>query len=216
MPRIARVVVPNYPHHVTQRGNRRQTTFFSDDDYRLYVHLISEARKKAHVEILAYCLMPNHVHFVAVPKSEDGLRKLFQEAHRRYTTYINKRENWRGHLWQQRFHSCAMDERHLMAAVRYIELNPVRANLCRHPAEWRWSSVHAHLHGEDDEIVTVDPMRQRVTDWPSYLATDHANVEQGIFSEHARTGRPLGSSDFITQLEALTGRQLRKRGQSTF
>ena len=133
MPRRARLVVPNVPHHVTQRGNRKQTTFFFEDDYRYYLELLKQAKAKANVEIWCYCLMPNHVHFVVVPKTGDGLRRLFQEAHRRYTAYINKRQEWRGHLWQERFHSCPMDEAHLLEAPRYIERNPIRAGLCQNP-----------------------------------------------------------------------------------
>lgn len=110
MPRIPRLVVPGYPHHVTQRGNRRQKTFFHARDYLAYLEFIAAAKLKARCDIWAYCLMPNHVHFVMVPQHKDSLSLLFKEAHRRYTRRINFRENWRGHLWQERFHSFVMDE----------------------------------------------------------------------------------------------------------
>ena len=129
MTRIARVVAPGYPHHVTQRGNRRQQTFFGDDDYQAYMDLMTEWCGHHGNEVWAYCLMPNHVHPVVVPSSEDGFRRGIGEAHRRYSRRINFREGWRGHLWQGRFGSYVMDEKHLLAAVRYIEMNPVRAGM---------------------------------------------------------------------------------------
>jgi len=122
MARIGRVVATGLPHHITQRGNRRQQTFFSEEDYREYITLMSEWCKHCNVEIWAYCLMPNHVHLVAVPASEDDLRRAIGEAHRRYTRYINFLKGWRGYLWQGRFSSYPMDETYLLAAARYIEL----------------------------------------------------------------------------------------------
>jgi len=170
MARMARVVVPNYPHHVTQRGNRRQKTFFCDADYKYYLELMSVSSKKAGTEIWAYCLMPNHVHLVMLPGEEDGLRAALGEAHRRYTGYINCREGWRGHLWQERFHSFVMDEEYLLATVRYVERNPVAARLCDKPEQWRWSSAQAHIEGKDNKLVRVQPMLGRIDDWQSYLA----------------------------------------------
>jgi len=133
MPRIARIVVPGYPHHVTQRGNRRQPTFFGDEDYKLYRKLMAHWCTENRVAVWAYCLMPNHVHLVLVPSTEDGLRLAVGEAHRRYSRHVNFREDWRGHLWQDRFGSCVMDEEHLLAATVYVERNPVRAGLCKAP-----------------------------------------------------------------------------------
>ena len=129
MARLARLVIPGLPHHVTQRGNRRQQTFFNDGDYAAYLELMAEWCREEGVEIWGYCLMPNHVHLIAVPKTEDGLRRAIGEAHRRYTRRINFREKWRGYLWQGRFASFIMDEPYLLAAARYVELNPVRAKL---------------------------------------------------------------------------------------
>src|SRR3990172_2582361 len=139
MARIARVTAPGYPHHITQRGNRRQQTYFDDKDYKVYIDLMSEWCKKCKVEVWAYCLMPNHVHMIAVPETEEGLRNAIGEAHRRYTRHINFREGWRGHLWQGRFGSFPMDEKYLLTAARYIELNPVKAGLARSPEEYPWS-----------------------------------------------------------------------------
>ena len=124
MARMPRLVVPGYPHHVTQRGNRRMKTFFGDRDYQYYLELLSDTKEEAGIEVWAYCLMPNHVHFVVVPRLEDSLSRLFRSVHRHYSRAINFRENWKGHLWQERFHSFVMDERYLLATVRYVELNP--------------------------------------------------------------------------------------------
>jgi len=144
MARIARVVAPGYPHHVTQRGNRRQRTFFGAADYRAYLALMAEWCASQKVRILAYCLMPNHVHLVAVPREARGLARAIGGAHRRYTRRINFRKRWRGYLWQGRFGSCVMDRKHCLAAARYIERNPVRAGLVTRAWKWPWSSAAAN------------------------------------------------------------------------
>ena len=167
---MPRLVVPGLPHHVTQRGARRMKTFFSSCDYEKYLELIVEFKELAGVDIWAYCLMPNHIHLVVVPQDRDSLAIFFRHVHRLYTREINSRKRWTGHLWQERYHSFVMDEKHLMATVRYTELNPVRARLCCLPEDWRWSSVHAHLAEEDDAVVSVAPMLLRVSDWTSYLS----------------------------------------------
>lgn len=212
MARMPRVVVPGYPHHVTQRGNRRQQTFFCDDDYLYYIELMSEAVASSDTEIWAYCLMPNHVHLVMVPGDEDGLRGVLGETHRHYTRHINFREGWRGHLWQERFHSFVMDEQYLLAAVRYVERNPVAARLCHHPADWPWSSTAAHIAGRDDSLVTVKPMLDRIDDWEAYLAVEQETqpIHQSL-QQHTRTGRPLGNQKFIAKLELMTGKELARK-----
>jgi len=207
--RIARVVAPGLPHHVTQRGNRRQQTFFGDQDYAEYRRLMAASCALCGTQIWAYCLMPNHVHLVMVPSTEDGLRCALGEAHRRYTRMVNFREGWRGHLWQERFHSFVMDEPHLMAAARYVELNPVRAGLCQTAEKWAWSSARAHLRAEDDELVRVRPLLDLVPDWASHLANHETDGIMDHLHRHARTGRPLGSEDFIKSIEARLGRVLR-------
>jgi putative transposase len=211
MARMPRLVVPGYPHHVTQRGNRRQKTFFNADDYQAYLEFITLAKPNAGCDIWAYCLMPNHVHFVIVPERKDSLALLFKEAHRCYTRRINFREKWRGHLWQERFHSFVMDEPHLDATVKYVELNPVKARLCKSPQDWRWSSVHAHLSAEDDRLVSVRPMLEKFPNWPEYLEQSESEDEKQNIRMHTRTGRPLGSTSFVEMLEALTGKPLKAR-----
>lgn len=211
MARMARLVVPRYPHHVTQRGNRRQPTFFCDADYDAYIGLLVKAKAVAGIDIWAYCLMPNHVHLVVVPNHADSLSLLFRDAHLRYTLRINRRQGWQGHLWQERFHSFVMDERHLLATVRYTELNPVRAGLCRRPEEWPWSSVHAHLRAANDHLVDVAPMLQRISDWRRYLDWPEPSAELETIRAHARNGRPAGDEIFLGTLEDMTGRSLRKK-----
>lgn len=211
MARLARVVVPGIPHHITQRGNRRQRVFFGNRDYALYRRLLGEHAKRSSVQIWAYCLMPNHVHVIMVPHEADGLYRSLAEAHRRYTLHINAREGWRGYLWQGRFASFPMDETHLLAAARYVELNPVRAGLCAAPEEWPWSSARAHLAGRDDELAQVTPLLSLVGAWRAYLSRGSESREQETLRRHARTGRPLGSEAFIESLERVTGRRLKPR-----
>jgi putative transposase len=207
-------VVPGLAHHVTQGGNRRERVFFSDGDYGAYLALISAAAQASQTAIWAYCLMPNHVHFIMAPTHEDGLRATFAEAHRRYTARIHAREKWTGHLWQGRFSSTCMDERHLIAAARYVPMNPVRARLVDKAADWRWSSARAHLAGKDDGVVTVGPILDRIGDFGGLLeaAEDEAAV-MGIRRSRS-TGRPVGSEDWIKSLETSLGLQLApaKRG----
>jgi len=150
------------------------------------------------------------VHLVVVPETEGGLCNLFRKAHRDYTRRINFREGWRGHLWQERFHSFVMDENYLLATVRYVELNPVRASLCPCAEDWPWSSVHAHLKGEDDDLVTVKPMLSLVNDWFEYLGQQDLDAHKSM-RMHTNTGMPLGEDALIEKVEAITGRDLRKR-----
>jgi putative transposase len=211
MARLSRAVIPDLPHHVTQRGNRRQQTFFALDDYLLYTALLSEWCGKCGVEIWAYCLMPNHVHLIAVPSTSDGLRRAIGEAHRRYTYEVNRREGWSGYLWQGRFASFAMDERHTVAAARYIELNPVRAGLISRAEDYPWSSAKAHMVGRDDALVSVQPLLSQVGDWAAFLAAGAQVGDADRFRKHSNTGRPLGSDEFVSDLERILGRILRPR-----
>ncbi len=208
MARIARVIAPGIPHHITQRGNRRQQTFFCDDDYIAYIDLMTEWCGKYHVAIWAWCLMPNHVHLIAVPESAEGLARAIGEAHRRYTRMINFRENWRGHLWQERFASFPMDENHLLAAVRYVEMNPVAAGIVARPEEYPWSSARAHLTGQEDKLVTVEPLLAMVENWCELLSLS-SEEEMSLFRKHERSGRPLGQEAFVDRIEAVLARMLR-------
>ena len=208
MARISRVIALGIPHHITQRGNRRQQTFFCDDDYSVYIDLMAEWCRKYHVAIWAWCLMPNHVHLIAVPESEEGLARAIGEAHRRYTRRINFREKWRGHLWQERFASFPMDEGHLVAAVRYVEMNPVAAGLVVSPEDYPWSSARAHLLAQDDKLVKVEPLLSIIGNWRDFLSLSSTD-EMSTFRKHERSGRPLGDEAFVDNIEALLARTLR-------
>ncbi len=205
MARLARVVAPGQPHHITQRGNRRQQVFFCDEDYQVYLDLMCEWCAKEDVEIWAYCLMPNHVHLIAVPDKVQGLARAIGEAHRRYTRHINFREGWRGYLWQGRFASFVMDERHCLCAARYIELNPVRAGLCKKPEEYKYSSASAHLAGRDDALLSVGPLLGLISDWSAFLQQEDSEGESAL-KRHEHTGRPAGDDSFLSSLEKQLGR----------
>jgi len=211
MARIARIVAPALPHHVIQRGNRRQETFLGEGDYKEYLDLMAEWCTRYHVEIWAYCLMPNHVHLIAVPEEKEALAKAIGEAHRRYTRFINFREGWRGYLWQGRFASYPMDEVYLVAAAKYIELNPVRAKLVQRPEEYPWSSARAHLFARDDLLVKTRPLLDLVDDWARFLETDQKEEDMFLLRRNFRTGRPLGDEKFIGQLEIRLNRILRRQ-----
>jgi putative transposase len=207
MARLARVVVPGIPHHITQRGNRRQEVFFRDEDYQDYLDLISHWCGEEGVEIWSFCLMPNHVHLIVAPREESRLSRAIGEAHRRYTRQINFREKWRGYLWQGLFGSFPLDEPYLLAAARYVERNPVKAGMVRAAWDYPWSSVHAHLSGRSDGVVTVEPLLMRVDDWKAFITASHGGDDE-LFLRHERSGRPLGDERFVEQVSKLIGRDL--------
>jgi len=205
-------VVPDCPHHITQRGNRRQPTFFCEDDYRAYLDLLVEWCGVHEVRIWAYCLMPNHVHLIVVPPTADALCRAIGEAHRRYTRRINFRERWRGHLWQGRFASFPMDGRHLMAAVRYVERNPVKAKMVTSASAWPWSSAAGHVSGKSDGIAETDWLNERIAGWVCTWAQHLRKADEKDFAaemrHHENTGRPLGDKGFVKKLESMLGRVL--------
>lgn len=218
MARLPRTVVPDLPHHVTQRGNGRQQVFFSDDDYALYRDLLAEHCRAAAVQVWAWVLMPNHVHLILRPSDSDGLRRALAQVHRRYAGHIHTRDGRTGHFWQGRFGAVAMDEAHLAAAVRYVLQNPVRARLVTRAEDWPWSSVHAHLAGTDDGLTTLKPVADRFPDISGLVAPDpdawgDADAQDRL--RRAETiGRPVGDARFLKRIERKVGRPLapRKRG----
>lgn len=211
MARLARVVAAGSPHLVTQRGNRGQNVFFCDNDYRLYLALLAEGCRLAHTSVWAYALLPEGVHLILVPHDADGLRAALGESHRRYTRAINSREGWRGFLWQGRFASFPMDQAHLPACARYVELAPVLAGKVRRARDWRWSSAHAHLAGRDDGFVNSAPLLDRVADWRAFLAEGASDEERRAIRSHESTGRPIGSTGFVNRLEKRLGRTLARQ-----
>jgi putative transposase len=211
MARLARVVAPGYPHHITQRGNRRQPTFFQDSDYKFYLSLLQDRCRKSQVEIWAYCLMPNHVHLIVVPETKDGLRKAIGETHRRYTQAINKRMGWRGYLWQGRFASFPMDETYLLAATRYVERNPVQAGLVKSPQEYSWSSAAFHSGKRPDPVVCRSPFNEMIGGWVAFLQCIGDESELKKIKRSVRVGRPLGSDAFVGDLEKQLRRVLQRK-----
>lgn len=225
MARLARIVIPGIAHHITQRGNRRLPIFFSDDDRALYLELLRDGCAGAGVRCLAWCLMDNHVHLILVPDDADGLRGALGEAHRRYTRHVNFREGWRGYLFQGRFASYPMDDAHLMAAVRYVERNPVAAGIVRVAEDWRWSSARSHIAAvrvPDDPLTDVEALAAHVPNWRAMLRfgaeAGGLDADGEVLAEaleaRLRTGRPLAAEAWIAQQERAIGRKLApaKRG----
>jgi putative transposase len=213
MARLARIVVPDVPHHVTQRGNRRQEVFFGAEDYAAYKALVVEACAQNDVRCLAWCLMPSHVHLILVPPTADGLRAALADAHRRYSRRINFARGWTGYLWQGRFASYPMDVAHLMAAIRYVELNPVKARLAK---DWGWSSARAHVGGKADGLTDLAALAGVHRNWRAMLrrgleAGDVPPEEAATIEAHQRTGRPWGNAAFIERMESETGRTLKRQ-----
>jgi putative transposase len=211
MARLGRIVAAGFPHHVTQRGNRRQTIFFEPSDYALYRDLLAERCRKASVEVWAYCLMPNHVHLVLTPSTPDGLARAIGETHRQYTGFINARARWTGHLFQGRFSSVALDDAHLVAAARHVALNPVRARLVACAEDWAWSSARPHLAGRDDGLVRVAPLLDRIGRFSNLVDSDGDRLAFAALRTAESSGRALGSAEFVATLERATGRRLRPK-----
>ena len=217
MPRLARNVFPDVPHHITQRGNRRDDVFFSDEDRQVYLAWLMEYSKKRGLEILAYCLMTNHVHLVAVPKTEKSLQEVFKPLHMRYAQKINREKGWKGHLWQGRFFSSALDESYLWAAIRYVERNPVRAKMLRKAERYPWSSAAAHCGIKTDKVLTKKATWwnkfNQITDWSAWLAEGEEPDKLTLLRRNIEKGLPSGSEQFVKKLEALSGKELRFRPQ---
>lgn len=211
MSRIARIVVPGCPHHMIQRGNRRQDVFFNANDRKIYLNILHKNAVKYGIDIWAYCLMNNHVHLIAVPKYGNSFARGFSETHKRYTNYINKREGWVGHLWQGRFLSFPLDERHLYAAVRYVENNPVRAGLVNNAEEYTWSTARAHVKGIHNYLLSNCYLLRHIHDWGEYLKEDTGKDDSDLIRKHSSTGRPLGDDVFIMKLESTLDRVVAKR-----
>jgi len=192
---------------MTQRGNRRQDPFFSDDDYTVYRGLVAEACRADDVRCIAWCLMPNHVHLILMPSAADGLCAALADAHRRYSRRINFAHGWTGYLFQGRFASYPMDTAHLKTAIRYVELNPVKAKLAE---DWRWSSAGAHVTGRGDEFTDLSALAGVYRNWRAMLrrgleAGDISGEAEAAIEAHQRTGRPWGSAAFVQELERRMG-----------
>ena len=213
MPRIARVVAVGLPHHVTQRGNYRQEVFVNDYDREKYLVWFNECSSKYGLSVLAYCLMSNHVHFVAVPDNEDAMAKTLNTAHMHYSQYFNDKLEQKGHLWQGRYYSCVLDEPHFLLAARYVERNPVRAGLVEKPWQWPWSSAGAHVTGKNTGLIELGDI-SRFTGmtpdaWKKYIDSPEPEGYLKDIRKNTSTGRPLGLDTFVQDLEGKLGRKLK-------
>jgi len=212
MPRAARTVAAGQAHHVTQRGNNRQAVFFVDGDRRQYLKLLKEQSEKYGLEVHAYCLMTNHIHLVVVPVEEESLAKAVGGTHFSYTQYINRLHDRGGHLWQNRFFSCVLDDEHYWYAIRYLERNPVRARLVRKAWRYPWSSALAHISGDDEtRMLDLSEWRNQkdYDDWQGQLVEPEDEHQMLRLRSYTRNGRPLGSDSFVSKLERIVGRRLR-------
>ena len=213
MPRIGRVVAVEYPHHITQRGNYRQKIFSDDGDRRKYLSFLKDECKRYNLTILAYCLMPNHVHLIAIPQKKDSMGKVFKYAHMKYSQYYNRRMRTTGHLFQGRFFSCVMDERHTIGCACYIERNPVRAKMVEKPYEWKWSSTKVHCGiAINDELGVnklFDYIEKGQKGWREFIELPDNPDEIKQIREQTRKGRPLGSNVFVEKLESKLKRFLK-------
>jgi len=214
MPRRPRIVVEGVAHHVTQRGNNRQAVFHSDHHRFLYLELLRSQSARYGMRILGYCLMSNHVHLVVVPTEASSLARALGRTHAEYALALNRTEGRSGHVWQNRFFSSPLDARHLLRALQYVELNPVRAGLVPQAWDWPWSSARAHIRE-----APVDPMLDSnwrdhlggwdFAGWRECLLAGLADSELKLMRRAWRTGEPLGSQEFTAELEERMGRRLR-------
>jgi putative transposase len=214
---MARAVVPNVPLHITHRGNRSGPVFFDDWDRGAYLEELARQAEGFELDIWAYCLMRNHVHLIVVPRRAESAAKAIGFAHQEHARRVNLGRGWDGHLWGNRYFSSLLDERHLWCAVRYVELNPVRAGLVAHAEDYPWSSAAAHGGRRTDALLSYTrPFPGIVGDWLGWLGEGTDPAAEAILREHCRTGRPCGSAEFVQALETKLGRSLtpRRRGRT--
>jgi putative transposase len=215
MARLARVVAVGVPHHVTQRGNDRQTVFETDLDRVHYMEALRFHCRQQQISLLGYCLMSNHVHLVAVPHSPAALAQGLGRAHYDYARGFNRRHQRSGHLWQNRFYSCPLSGKHLRLALRYVDLNPVRARLVEQASDYAWSSARAHITG-CDPLHLLDTKAWEVLDlrpdWEDCLRAAEQSDNELLLRQSTYSGRPLGDRDFLRQLEVQLRRRLWTRG----
>jgi putative transposase len=217
MPRLARSVFAGVPHHIIQRGNRREQVFFTDEDRQTYLAWLNTYAEKHEVDILAYCLMSNHIHLVAVPATEQALQRMLRPLHTRYAQRLNRDKGWTGHVWQGRYFAAPLDEAYTWAAIRYVERNPVRARIVRKTERYPWSSAAAHCGLKKDTILTNKPQWRRqlnqFRNWSRWLAQGEEPEQLDTLRRHVHKGLPCGSKTFIRKLERLTDRVLSYRAQ---
>lgn len=216
MPRQNRVVFPGIPHHVTQRGNHRERVFFENGDAEFYLSLLHAYSRNWQVAVVAYCLMPNHVHLVLVPADAGGIHRALKAVHSQYAQRINRMRGSTGHLWQGRYRSSPLDTNHFLNAVRYVERNPVAAGLVVRAEDYPWSSAAAHCGLRNDpmlESVNRSTVLSRISDWSTWLTREVPEDCRLTLQRHERRNLPCGSEEFVDELENSTGRKLRFRAR---
>lgn len=214
MPRPHRIQLPGIAHHVTQRGNQRSQVFFQPEDYSLYLNLLRRHARQSGVSISAYCLMPNHVHLIATPSSDDGLSRLMQRLQSDYSRWLNLKLDRSGHNWQSRYYAAPLDEHHFWAAMVYVEQNPSRAHLVNAASQWQWSSARAHLADSDEQWLDLTIWRQSTSPafWRSALKRglrDAALLER--IRDSTRCGKPIGDDQFTEKISRELNIDLRPR-----
>ena len=203
MARIKRIVIPNTPHHITQRGVRSMNIFFKHEDYEYYKELLFTQCKLHDLKIISYCLMTNHVHIIAIPKHKESLSKAIGETHRLYTRKINFEQKVKGHLFQERFYSTPLDEEHFLYALRYVEQNPVKAFMVKYPWDYKYSSAKYRLNlvKEDKLLSNYEPI-DNIVNYKEFL---QETTQTKFIEEKTRTGKPCGDDDFYDKIKLLTG-----------
>ncbi|MFZ3209765.1 MAG: transposase [Geobacteraceae bacterium] len=220
MPRTARLVIPNHPHHIIHRGHNRQPVFMSADDYLCYIDNLYEWKIKLQCRLYAYCLMTNHVHLILDPgDNEENLAKLMKRIAGRQTRYVNKLENRSGTLWEGRYKSSPISaDSYLMACCRYIELNPVRACLVDHPGSYQWSS-YGEKAGENFKIIDSDPFYLGLSDDPEKRKEKYAEwvlsaIPEGeleLIRAATQRGQLTGGSKFYDLVAERLGQRVEAR-----
>jgi len=207
---MARAVAPGLPHHVVQRGNNRENVFFVHEDREVYLYLMKKYAEMWNTPVICYCLMTNHVHFLARPSSSVSLQKMMQGVTLCYTQHINRKYRRTGRLWGSRYYSCIVDQEvYLWAVARYIEQNPVRTMTVEFPEDYPYSSARAHAGLLQDPVLGADLFHSVQTmDYVAFLKSHVPAEELNNIRQSTRTGRPLGTGSFITEMERSLGKRL--------
>ena len=222
MARLPRFVLAGQAHHIIQRGNNRQVIVIDDRDREQFLAMLQESAAAHQVAVHAYVLMDNHVHLLASPERPEGLSRMMQSLGRRYVGWFNHRYERSGTLWEGRFRAALIEgEHHLMACIRYIELNPLRAGLLASPAEYRWSSGAHHLGRRRDGLITEHPMFWQLGNTPFEREAAYRELlAQGLSESQVRMlttsvlkGAPLVTAGFLRGLEADGFRPLIERAR---